>query len=483
MKPLQLSTKPLHRGGRPSIDKTQVSKPFAILAHDDKELFEVITSGSLQTRAQRTPKVADKKVRINAPKPVESYLQPEPKVIDATPRSWYTPVPPQSPTEGTLQRAASDPSPQTTPSKTDIRRSQRTREFKGHLRVESEPRRDGVEATKRRVEKHTITYPDCPWIGSDDAPYGYLVQHKPVRSATGGSCGSEKTAVDDETIPHVGFKMGGWIGMDKPADQTINPTVRLISKPLPEPPSFDAASSRSSASTGSVYSDGDQFPLDKLLNMFPVPPKDPSNVARLRDRKVSNPLPTLPVSALPPNPSSNSVATVTPRPLPLKTAPKPKAAAVVHQSPRARRSFPRPGAVPTTKGTTTRQTPRTNRPFARVKDSLAVKRGRARSKASVKGNTHTSKLVASLTPASRRGPAAAGPPRSQKRFNKPVGFLDLLFPHRFMTAQDFKLEEEARVKYEEMREEDQRREDFPADFAVIREMKLDRPANVLRKWL
>ena len=338
----------------------------------------MIASGSVQTRARRIPKVAEKKVKIDESKPVKSSPQPKPKVANVSSQSWYTPAPVQPPATGALQRSVSDVTPQTFPSKVDVGRSNSAKEARNHLRTGSETRRDGVEPTKRHVRKHLITHTDCPWVESNGDPHphaGYMAHHQqPIRSATMGSYESDETAVEGETTARVDAKEDGWAPA-KDVQDTLRPTVRLVSKPLPDPPTFDSLSSRWSQSTGSVYSDGSPFRYDKILDLFPEPPKDKPDADYPSDWENSNSLSTPPVFMSCSNHSSSSVVTVTPeatldpptvRPLKLKVVPEPKATALVHLTPRASRSF------------------------AQVQDSLVILRGRGRPQPPTKGSIHTS---------------------------------------------------------------------------------------------
>lgn len=259
-----------------------------------------------------------------------------------------------------------------------------------------------------------------------------------------------KTVVGSGKLARIDAKEEGWTAaMDKSVQCPSRPTTR------PAPESFDTVSSRWSASTDSVYGDDEPFQLDKLLDMFPVPPKDIPNVAGFDDRGNPDSLSTAPVFASVfashPNPSSSSVATITPQPLP------PKAAVVVGK---------------TSGG---------NRPFAQVKDSIVVRRARIHLKAPMKDSSRTSSQVTSITSAPERGPVAAAPPRSLKRLNMPPNIRDLIFPRLIQIAEDLEFEEQSRVRLEEMYEEEQRPEDFPDEFGVIRELKLAEPVGEIRK--
>ena len=404
------STKPSHRRGRPSIDKSQVSKPFPILAHDERELFDVIASGNTQTRARGIPKVAEKKVKIDAPESIKSSPQPKSKVsADTASQSWYTLAPAQSPAKRVLQRSTSNATPRTSPSKVDLGRANSAREFRSHLRTESETRRDGVEPAKRHVQKHLITHPDCPWLESSDDPYahaGYLAQYRPVRSATRGSYESDETAVDDDAPTPIDAKKEGEAPLlVKSIEDTLRPTIRLISKPLPDPPAFNSLSSRCSPSTGSARSDDDD-----ILDQFPKPPSGIPNV--FNDCEDFDSLSTPPVFMSCPNHSSSSVATITPtvtpdispvRPLMLKVVRKPKAATVVHQIPHGSYSC------------------------THLQDSLVTRGGRAYPQASMKGSIHTSIRTAGAAPTLPRKTPSVTPPLNRNRPNGPTTLLELVF--------------------------------------------------------
>ena len=369
-----ISTKPHHRRGRPSIDKSQVSKPFPILAQDERELFDVIASGSAQTRVRRVPKVAEKKVKVGDPKLVKSSPKPKPKVVDVPSQSWYTPAPAQPLATGALQRSVSNVTPRTSPSKVDVGRANSTKEVWSHLRTRSDTRWDGVEQTKRHVHKGLITHTDCPWVESNGDPHphaGSLTQYQPVRSATMGSYESDETAVEGEAPIRVDAKVDGWAPA-KDVQDTLRPTVRLVSKSLPDPPVFDSLPSRWSQSTGSVYSDSDPFRYDKILDMFPAPPNVPNADCFKED---FDSLSTPPVFMSCSNHSSSSVVTITPaatsdcptvRPLKINAVQQPKVAAVVHQTPRASCSF------------------------TQAQDSLVLLRGRVHPQPLMKGSVHTS---------------------------------------------------------------------------------------------
>ena len=400
------TTKPLHRRGRPSIDKSQVSKPFPILAHDERELFDVIASGSVQTRARRIPKVAEKKVKISDPKPVKSSPQPKPKVADVSSQSWYTPAPAQPPATVVLQRSVSNVTPRSSPSKVDVGRTNSAREVRSRLRTGSETRRDGIEPTKRHVHKHLITHPDCPWVESKGDPHPHaepLIQYQHIRSATMGSYESDETAVEAEAPTRVDTGEDGWAPA-KDVQDTLRPTVRLVSKPLPDPPTFDSLSSRWSQSTGSVYSDGGSFRYDKILDLFPEPPKIMSDVDYPNHWENPDSMPIPRVFSSFSNHSSSSVATIVPeatldpptvKPLKLKAVSKPKTAAVVHQTPRASRSF------------------------TQVQDSLVIMRGRARPQPPTKGRIHTSIRVTGAASNPRRRSSAVTRPHGRNRPEKP----------------------------------------------------------------
>jgi len=258
-----------------------------------------MASGSFQARARRIPKAAEQKVKINAPEMIEPSPKPEPKAFaDASFQSWYTPAPLQSPTTTALQRPASNATPRTTPFKVNVGRTNSTKKFRSHDRTDSEVRRDGVEPVRRRVQKDSITHPDCPWIESSNSlatHRGHLAQPRPARSATRGSCESDKTAVEDIAPTRGDVNKEREVApLAKSAQETLRPTVKLVSKPLPGPPVFDSVSSRLSVSTGSVYSDGDSFSYDLMLNLFPDPPNGLPDVGRFNDWESHNSLSTPP---------------------------------------------------------------------------------------------------------------------------------------------------------------------------------------------
>ena len=468
-KPPKTSIKPSHRRRRPSIDKTQVSKPFPILTHGDRDLFDVIASGDVQTRVRGIPKAAEKKVKINAPELTKSSPQPKPKVpADAPPQSWYTPV--QSSTKGALQRSVSNATPRTTPSKVDAERTNSAKELRSHPRTGSETRRDGVEPKKRYVHKHSISHPDCPWVESKDDPYAhaeYLSQYQPVRSATRGSYESDETVVEDGSPTRADAKKEGEdLPLVKSVQDTLRPTVRLISKPLPDLPTFDSLSSRWSASTGSVYSSDDPFQYDKILNMFPEPPKDIPDMSHLDDWENSNSLSTPPVFMSWPNSSSSSVATITPtvtpdpfpvKPLTLKAVQKPKVANVVHQAPRASYSY------------------------TQLQDSLAIRGGRPYPQPSVKGSIHTSIQTTGTARTLRRRSSSVTPTRSRPQRQKAVNLQALLFPWRIQTPEETREIERAsrqsKEEYERMKEEERKALEFARDFGL----NLNHKGS--RKWL
>ena len=486
MKPPQNSTKPLHRRGRPSIDKSQVSKPFPILTLDDRDLFDVIASGSTQTRARRVPKVAEKKVKIHAPDPIKSGPQPTPRVADVSSQSWYTPASAQPPTTDALQRSVTNTTPRTTPTKVDVSRANSTTEFRGHIRTGSETRRDGIEPTKRHVPKHLITHPDCPWVesnGDRNAHAGYLAQHRPVRSATTGSHESDKTAVEDEAPIRVDTKEEGWATPPAKAIQyTLHPTLRLVSKPLPDPPTFDTLSSRWSQSTGSVYSSDDPFRYDHILDMFPDPPVHMPTATHFDDWEDFNSLSTPPDFMSCSNHSSSSVATITPadvmgpapvKPLMLKAMPKPKVVSVVHQTTRASRSF------------------------THIQDSILIQKGRANPRVSMKGSIHTSVRGTGAAPTVRRRSSSLTSSHGRRQPVKPANpqnILALVKPYYKQGPETIagyeRAHEESTARYAEQ----ERIEDFRRDFGYnpyyrrgkryLDDPKSERPGKVKRlKWL
>jgi len=375
------------------------------------------------------------------------------------------------------------------PAKVNVGRANSAKEFRGHLRTESEPRRDGVEPTKRHVHKHLITHPDCPWVESNGDQHvhtGYLAQHRPVRSSTRGSCESDETAVDDEVPTRVDAKGEGWATPPAKAVQdTLHPTVRLISKPLPDTPTFDPFSSRWSGSTGSVYSNDDPFPFDKILDMFPDPPKDALTMAHSDDLEDLNSLSTPPVFMSSPNHSSSSVATVTPettlgiptvRPLMLKAVPKPKAVVLVHQTPFASRSY------------------------VHLQDSIVIRRGRAYPQGSVEGSIHPPIRGTSAAPTLRQRSSSVTPPRNRNRPERPpnpVNIKALVMPYHYQTPEEIAEYDAAATKFEEEYQARMQLEDFGSDFGLnpwykgqkrcLAGLALDRPDRAKQKrsrwWL
>lgn len=454
-KPPNPSTKPSHRRGRPSIDKSQVSAPFPVLSHDERRLFDAIASGNTQTRAQGIPKAAEKKVRINAPKSTKSTPLSEPKVsTDAASQSWYTPAPVQSLTESVLQRSASDATPRTRPSEVDLGRTNSTKEFRTHLHTESEARRDCVEPAKRRVHKHLIKHSDCPWIESTNDPYalaGYLAQHRPLRSMTRGSYESDETAVDIEAPTPMDAKEGEVPLLVKSVENTLRPTARLVSKPLPNLPVSDTFLSRWAVSTDSVRSKGEVPQCEEELFAFPVPPGGIPNA--FNDREDLNSLSTPPVFASLPNPSSSSVATITPttplnpsvKPLTLKAAPKPKVATVVHQNPGGDHSY------------------------THFQDSLVIRDGRAYPQASMKGSIHTSIRPTGTTPTLRRRSISATPSRNRNPPNGPRNLYALVYGPQSPQAE--KYERDLLERQEREKGEHEEFEWDPSEWGVIREYK------------
>jgi len=333
-----------------------VSKPFPILANDERDLFDAMAPGDFQPRPRRIPKAAEKKVKINAPELIKSSPQPKPKAsADASSRSWYTPAPAQSPTTPALRQSTSNATPRTTPSKVNVGRANPTKEFKNHGHTDSEARRDGFGPAKRHVKKDLISHPDCPWVESP--------QNRPVRSATWGSCESDKTAVGNVSLPTRGDVKKGCEATS--TQETLRPRVRVVSKPLPDLPVFDSVSSRWTASTGSVYDNG-SLSYGRVLTMFPEPPNHMPGETRFDDWENPNSLLTPSAFMSCPNTSSSSIDTITPattKPI-LKAAPKPKVANVVHQIPRASCSY------------------------NQLQDSIVINEGRAYPRASMKGSVH-----------------------------------------------------------------------------------------------
>ena len=440
------TSKSSHRRARPSIDKKQVSKPLPALAYNEREVFIAMASGNAQTRLRAVPKAAEKKVKINPLELIKSSPPHKPKVPADTPsRSWYTPTAAQSPSRNVLLRSTSTTTPRALPFKVDVGRTNSNKESKGRGRVDSEARRDGVGPGKRRVDKQSISHPDCPWIDPADVPtvmHGCSGQHQPEHSETRGSFESENTAIDSESLIRVDAKRGKPTRLAKPVEDTVRPTVRLIGKPLPDLPALDSLSSRSSASTGSVYSDGDPFSYDQLLNMFPNPPQYLPNALRLEDLDNCNSLST-PAFMSCPNTSSSSVETVIPvsipetspvKPLMLKTVPKPKIATVVHQNPRASYSF------------------------SQLPDSIDIQRRRAHSRAPVKGGIHPTIRTADPTPTPRRRSASFNSSSPQNESKRARNLYELLWPNRRQTDEEKARLERARQQRDREYQLEQQRE-------------------------
>ena len=418
-----------------------------------------MASRSVQTRARGIPKAAEKKVKINAPEQTRPSPQRKPKVPANVPsQSWYTPAPALSPTNGALQRSVSNAAPRTTPSKVDVGKTNSTKEFRHHGRTESEVWRDGAEPTKRRVHKHLITHPDCPWVEPPNNPiahHGYLAQHQPVRAATRGSYESDETAVEGEAPARVDAKKEEEATpLVRFVQDTLRPTVRLISKPLPDLPTFDSLSSRWSASTGSVYSDEDPFSYDKVLNMFPNPPEDMPNADRSNDWKDSNSLSTPPVFMSCPNISSSSVATITPtvapepstvKPLMLKAAPKPKFSVVIHQD------------------------PHTSCSYTQLQDSIVIRDGCAYPQAPIDGNIHTSSIRTAGTASTlQRRSSSLTPSQGRNQLGQVAMPEALLWLHWRKTHEDNERIERERLERERDYETEDRIEwDDPLSMAEL----------------
>ena len=481
------STKPFHKRGRPSIDKSKVSKPFPILTYDERELFDVMASGSVQERERRIPKAAERKVKINTSQLIEPKPQPKPKVSAHKPsQSWYTPTKLQSPPKGSLQRSVSNATPRTTASKGDVARTNLAKELRSHARAKSDTRRDCVGPAKRHVDKQSITHLNSPWLDSTDAPGDGGVPRRPLRSATGNSYESDDTVVEHGSLA-VLDAVREKPALSKPVEDTLRPTVKLVSKPLPDLPVINSLSSRWSASTGSVYSDGDPFSYDRVLGMFPEPPKGVPSAAYYGDWENSA-LSTPAVFMSYSNSSSGSMETIVPistldppsvKPLTLKSVPKPKVATVVHQNPRASCSF------------------------SKIQDSIAVHRARACPKASVKGSIHTPSIrTAGPAPTLRRRSLSLS---SANRINPPnrvANIEALVWPHLRQTPEDIERIERARLErykqYQSEQEKQQDLEQFEMEFGFnphykgkkIYERVVDpngfeliRPEKKQRRWL
>ena len=475
-KPSKTTTKPSHRRARPSIDKSQVSQPFPILAGDEGDLYDVMASSNIQARTKGVPKAAEKKVKILAPEPTRSSPQPRPKVFTEDSRSWYTPVPVQPLVEGALQRSIPNSTPRTTLSKANVGGVNPIKELKGRSRSELEARRTGVEPTKRPFHNRLVTRPEYPRVESTDdqtirrghrgqqhrgleatVSQPHVPLHRstrPVRSETSGSCESDKTAVEDEAPARRNTKKEeGATPLVKPVQETPRPTVKLVSKPLPDPPDFDSVSSRWTTSTGSVYSDGGSFSYDKVLSLFPEPPKVVPNLAGFNDWENFNSLSTPPIFMSRSNSSSSSVATITPmtvpdspvRPLMLKAVPKPKVATVVHQIPRASHSF------------------------SQLQDSIVIQNGRAYyPQASAESSVPAPSVRTAGTISTLRRRSSSFTSHNRKPSNRVANLEALVFPHRRQTPEDINRIERERLererKYETEDQKEQELKQFEMEF-------------------
>lgn len=361
-------TKLSHRRARPSIDKSLVSKPFPILAFDDRELFETMASGNLEARDRRIPKAAERKVSLVTPESITPRTNSRvPADSSPSSRSWYTPARVNPPLKGSPQRSFSNATPQSTRPKVDVMRANSTKGFSNH---------------------------------------------GPTFSA-------------------------------KSADDTLRPTVRLISKPLPDLPIPDSRSSKWSDSTGSVYSDGTSF---SVLRLFPHPPDEKADFPTDWENCIS--LSTPPVFMSYDNTSSSSVATVlgmTSRDSPtlkLKVVPKPKVATIVQQNPRASLSF------------------------SQLPDSIDVHRGRGHHKAPTKGTTrlpHAQTLLRnrsiSLSSSNPRNPPG-----------RVANVEALVFPHLRQSPEELARFEQARMeRYRQYDREQEKRQEmdlFSTEFGL-----------------
>jgi len=317
-------------------------------------------------------------------------------------------------------------------------------------------RRDGVEPTKLRVPERLIIHPDCPLVESTNNPiahHGFPAQHRPVRSATGSSCESEKTAVEDgaPTRPDAG-KEEEATPLAKSVEGTLRPTVRLVSKPLPDLPTSGSVASRWSTSTGSVYSDDDSF-YSKVLKMFPEPPEGVSNLDHFNNRENSSSLSTSPAFASCSNTSSSSIATITPtaaqdssaRPLMLEVVPKLEVATVVNQIPRASCSY------------------------TQLQDSVVTRSGCAYSYGSTKDSIQTSSIGTTGAGSTlRRRPSSLTPSQSQTPPRRIRNIEALVWPYRHQTAEDIERIEREQLerdrKYQIEQEKEQERKLFETEF-------------------
>lgn len=420
-----------------------------------------MASGNVETRERRIPKAAEKKVKIVPPEPIKLDPQPKPKVsADAPSRSWYTPAPAQSLATDSMQKSVPNATPRTTLSKVDMGKSNPAKKFRGHGRTESEARGNGVKPTKRPVPKHLIARPDRSWSESTNnqaTRNGYLAQQRPTHFPTRGSYESEEMAVGEvPTYANAGEEEA--TPLVKSVQETVNPVARRVSKPLPELPVFESVSSRWSASTGSVYSNNRWFSYDKVLDMFPEPPRDMPEVDNSSDWESFNSLPTQIFTSCA-NTSSSSVATITPtttpnppvEPLMLKTVPQPKVATVIHQVPRASCSL------------------------TQLQDSIVIRDGRAYPQAPIESSTHSSSIHTTGPPTLRRRSSSFTSSRGQE---PPMGIADiraLVWPHRRQTPEDIKrteLEElERENKYKAEQEEQEKLRQFYMEFGFIRPLE------------
>ena len=307
-------------------------------------------------------------------------------------------------------------------------------------------RRDGVEPTKRRVPEHLIIHPDCPLAESTNNPI--------TQCATGSSCESDKTAVEDEAPTRLDAgKEGETTPLAKPVEETLRPTVRLVSKPLPDLRTSDSVTSRWSVSTSSVYSDDDSFSYTKVLDMFPEPPKGTPNLDRFDDWENSSSLSTSPAFTSSSDTSSSSIATITPtaardssvKPLVLGVVQKLEVVTVVNQIPRA------------------------NCSYTQLQDSVVTRSGCAYPHGSTKDSIQTSSIGPTSTGSTlRRRPSSLTPSQNQTPPRRIRNIEALVWPYRHQTAEDIERIEREQLerdrKYQIEQEKEQERKLFETEF-------------------
>jgi hypothetical protein len=398
-------------------------------------------------RRQKT-KASEKMVKLNVPEQIKASPQHKHKIsADPSSGSWYRRPPMvQSPSKVTLQRSISNATPRVTHSRTNS-----TWEFTGHSRSKSETQRGSVESQKRHTVKQSITRVGYPRVPSNDARNGSGTQHRPVRSATRCSNDSERTVVENERPTFVEAEEEKQTFFAKPAEDTLHPTVRLVSKPLPDLPVSDTLCSRWSVSTDSVYSADGPSSCGDVLDLFPDPPTRMPDGLHLNCWEDSCSLTTPPVFMSCSNPSSDSVATIptsnpsTAEPPVLRAFQERRVAVVVHQN------------------------PRTSCSFSNVQDSIAVQRARACHKAPMKASIHTSSIRTVGT--ARRGSSSfSSYTRTRDPPSRVANIEALVRPHLHRTPEDIERIEQAKEaryrRYEEEEEKERELRLFEQEFGV-----------------